>query len=66
MKGSDVHVMSRLAECMIVRNMPAIKKKLMELQYMAGGCDTDKKIAEIREEINKAIENLQTIQLGLE
>jgi len=65
MKGSDAQGMSRVAECIIVRNLPAIKKRLLELKYAPKGKEAEQKIAEILDEVNKAISNLQTIQLGL-
>lgn len=66
MKGSDIQGMGRIAECVIVRNLPTIRKRLLELQYIPKGQEALGKIAEIKEEVKKAISNLQTIELGLE
>ena len=67
MKSSDLTWIARENECLIVRTLPNIRKKTGEIKMLPDGTELRKqKIAELLEEVGRAIVSLQTIRLALE
>ena len=67
MTSHELNQLERLNEYLLVMVIPNVRKKIREASLLQDGSEQRKqKIAELKEEVGKAISNLQTIKSGLE